>query len=264
MGSSFSSLVSTFREYAEQSVNGLLAIRYTLLKLTTQHMTEGILTGEDVKTFASLEKRKFVFIGEVQAFAATVGSKLRLVQARIRNADRGYLNMEACYGGFNREDTLTKAAELQTACVSLQQDYDAFKRHFQNKYGVKKEKTKRAVEALAFTAVALGCAVVVALHLIPFVNFTLAPAVVMGLGAMGVIGGFVAASRFMTKNEVERAEAFLGDVSTQLGRLKDHLVEVRASTEALTMADRRECADLVGHIIAECDSIVAVCRTMPA
>lgn len=260
MGGNQSKLIQVFRNYADEACDALLAVRFSVAKLGTQHL-KGLgneLTEVDLDRWNALLKMKNLFIGEVQAFAESTATKLRIVKGRIGN--ERYSSFEECYRGFDREETLSKIEELQSGCISLKADFEAFREHLENTYPP--SKVQRITQLLFCAGACLCIAVAIALHLIPGVAFVLGPAIIIGCLSAGAVLGISAGALYFSKSDVEKAIDFIKNIEDRLGKIRDSMSSVRATSEALTMAEREECSHLISGIIKECDKVVEACRTV--
>jgi hypothetical protein len=241
-------------------IEGLLGVRLIVGKLITNELdghVQKVLNDDDRKTYVELTLAKNLFIGEVQVFAETVALQMEMVFERLGD-EAGFPTLEACYQGFDRTENYAKVEVLYQECIKLKSRYDQFAKDFKKNYPQTGE-TERLVLALVATGVFIGCFVAIAVHLTP-VGWVLSGPLMALCAAGGGFSGVVAACAFMSKNEVEVAQAFLNDISARLLTLRNQLSTVRANSTLLKSADRRACKPRVRQIVDECRKIVKVCQ----
>lgn len=260
MGSKLSKLIDTVRDYAKQACEALLSVRFCVANMATNHLKGlgNVFTEVDLEKWSTLVKRKNLFTGEVQAFAEATATKLRIVKGRTE--DVHYSSLQECYRGFDKEETLEKVTELQKQCISLKADFEAFRLHLENDYPP--TKVKRISEFLLCAGGFLCAAVAIALHLIPGVAFILEPVLIAGCAIGAAVMAISAGALCFSKSEVEKAITFIENIEDRLRTIKDSMSTVRASTEAITMAERKECAGLIQKIITGCDKVVEACQSV--
>ena len=222
------------------------------------------VSAEDNRTYEEIDLQRKIFVGEVHVFAATLAYQLDIVNSRLKDED--YENLQACYAGFDAKETLEKAKTLQVQCIALKHKVETFKERLLTVYKVRP--SAMIIAGLTCFGLAVAGIAAIALHLIPIVNFTLAPVLLSGVVAgslAAVVAGvaFTAAAGEAAKR-LDKAIKFLDDFEGKLKVLRNHLVEVRAHTVPFQnmVKDREECSALLNTLIAECKEIVKVCNTI--
>ncbi len=253
-----SKVISAVSKYCVDSVGALLALRLLVVTFCTEHHLEEILTDkEDKETYKALKEAMHLFIADLHAFVKTVGGKLRLVVARILDAEK-YPHLEACYGGFSADDALRDVTKLHATCVKLRSDFSVFKVDLEMKYPT--AKARRLISAWFNAAFALTCIAAIAATFIPGVNLAIPLIGLVSLGAGAVVSTMAAVVLFVSKTQREVAISFLANMETRLHQLRNHIAEVRADTTLLSGADRAEAVPLLNKIITECDAMDKLCK----
>jgi hypothetical protein len=257
-------IVKDFDEYCKAVMHGLRTMHDTVSRLAAPFKVDIVpLSAEHTAQYNDLNRRKLHFVGEVEVFAGTIAEQLRIVRGRLPKKDL-FTSIASCYDGFDEVATGARASELQVQCTDLQADYEKFAVEFNRAYGkaVNAAKVQRVVTGIAFTVAAIACVALIVLHVVPVVNFTLAPAFACFLATASLSSLTSATAVFLSESELERANRFLKDIGSSLRELKHQLTQVRMMTAALTMADREECGACVDKLIHQCDAIVKQCKTM--
>jgi len=252
-----SPVIQQVQTYVEQGKAGLLSVRRCVSQLASSHLDEmrAILDEKDLEKWKELLQKKKMFISEIQVFAMSTGRKLKIVVDRVKKPDE-FEHLSACYEGWSKEDTLTKAKALQNHCNNLRCEFDSFKADFEHKYRVNKSKVERIAGAVALTVAAIAAIVLFVLHVVPGVNFVLAPIAIIAVSAIGGASGIAGGAMWFSKSEVEKISDFLNNIEQRLKELRNSLSRVRSNCDALTMAKRKEIEMLFNEMIAECDKIV--------
>lgn len=244
-------------------------MQHAINGLAKKPTLDAFLDEEDRVKLQELNARKNSFAVANQVFAGALKKKLELVAKRL--PDKATVSLSDCYRGFDREDTLRKASGLQGVCKSLRGDYDDFRKDIEGKYASKNEaeKRERLLQSLTLISVSVLCIVSVALLFTPAspaaVASLAAPELVItvaALSAAALVSGALGVAVYMKKGEVARAIQFLEDIDGRMKVIKNSIAEVRASTEALTMADRDECLVFVKLLIRECGRVELACQKL--
>lgn len=259
---SASVLVDKFKEYAEAGIQGLLTVRYLVNGLAVNHHLEDVLDAVDLPRYQELTAKKMLFVGEVQLLVEEVGGQLELVRDRI--GDDSILTLAECYAGagFDAAETKDKVQDLYFKCIRLRSEFAEFKTYFDVKYKPGTAKAKRVVGAVTSCLLFLGCAALLAAHVIPGVAFVATPTLIGVLCVGGVASGIAAGALLLSKSEVERAMDFLDNIENRLRELKNHLSSMHRDVSRLSMADRAECGRYISNIIEHCNRIVLVSQSL--
>lgn len=258
----------------------LLAVQHAINSLATKDILHVLLDEEDRVKFQTLHARMHSFAVAVQLFANT--SALR---ALLDEEDRAKFRTEparqpgllmftpgplkkkielvakclpdqaiASLNGFDREDTVDEASELQQCCRSLRSDYADFMRHIGVKYASKAasfsaaESRKRILKLVGLASFSVACIVCFVLPFTPAapaaVSALSIPAkwgIAVALSSGAVSSGAAAAAVCMNKGEVERAIEFLNNIDDFMKAMKKLLAALRKYTitrNCLIMWDR--------------------------
>jgi len=254
-------LTPSQRTYFDTHNDALLGLTYIangLRSFSTKKLRQELDENEQ-KTWKDLSNKRRKFADSLIVWAADHKTCYVTMRKRIRP---GCITRDVIDGFvFDGQEI----AQFKTDLETLKEEHEEFHEDLEDHYKLNRKKWLRISAVTAGIAGLLGCAVLIILHFVPGVNFVLTAVELVLVGA-GIFAAGTVIGTAMSKDEVDRALAFLEKVQHQLNNVQEALStiqgEERSVKTRLNAYQVLELDDVFAGIVANLDRLTGVCKDL--